>query len=295
MSTASSKASPIAPLMKDGSMTMVALDQRGSLRTIIANGRDESEITDQDLIDFKAAGAEVLAPLASAVLLDSVLGRKAIGLLPAGVPLILSADKFEQKPGGPVDKADLDPAVTPALIEELNPAALKLLVIWNQGSGVEFRRDLVGRFVELARATGRIALVEGIVRNDRGGRFTDANEFGEAVLEAAQELVAPGPDVYKSEVPGYLPGQFEAVGGFSRRLTEALSQPWIVLSNGVVPADFAKAVQLCCEGGASGFLAGRAIWSDAASRPDPAGEMRRESLPRLRELVEIVRTARANR
>ena len=280
----------LAALMKNGGMTMLALDQRGSLRTIIASGKDEATVGDERLVEFKAAAAEILAPMASAVLLDSGLGRKAMRLVPAEIPLILSADKFEQKPGGPVEKSIVDPAVTPDLIEECKATALKLLIIWTQGSGAEFRRDQVGRFVELARKTGRIALVEGIVRDNKRGRFTNTQAHGEAVLEAAVELMETGSDVYKAEVPGYLPGQLGQVAGFAKRLTQSLSKPWVVLSNGVEAADFAQAVKLSCAGGASGFLAGRAIWADAASKPDPRAELQRESVPRLRNLVEIVKT-----
>lgn len=291
MSTAASTRTKIAPLMKNDGLTMLALDQRGSLRTIIANGREESTVGDDQLIAFKAAAAETLAPLASAVLLDSGLGRKAMALVPVGVPLILSADKFDQKPGGPVERSVLDPAVTPQLIENCKASAIKLLVIWTQGSGADFRRDLVQRFVDLAAKTGRIALVEGIVRTEKGERFTSTKDHGDAVIEAAFELCLPGIDLYKAEVPGYLPGQFDDIASFARQLTATISQPWVVLSNGVAAQDFAQGVRISCENGASGFLAGRAIWADAASKPDPREELRRESVPRLRKLVDIVGAA----
>jgi sulfofructosephosphate aldolase len=281
----------VRPLAKQGGMTMLALDQRGSLRTIIANGKDESTVGDDKLIEFKAAAAETLSPLASAVLLDSGLGRKAMGLAAKGLPLILSADKFEQKAGGPVTKSVLDPAVTPALIDELKPAALKLLIIWYEGKEEQFRADQVGKFVELAKKTGRIALVEGIVRNKQGERYMTVKEQGEAVIAAARELTVPGPDVYKAEVPGYLPGQLGEVTAYAKKLTAAITQPWVVLSNGVEAKDFAEAVRLSCAGGASGFLAGRAIWADAASKADARAELKRESLPRLEKLIEIVRAA----
>lgn len=292
MSTQSTNAK-IAPLMKNGGLTMLALDQRGSLRTILANGKDEASISDEKLVEFKAAAAEILSPMASAVLLDSEFGRKAMTVVPSNVPLILSADKFDQKPGGPVTKSVLDPAVTPALIEECKATAIKLLVIWKQGVEKDFRRDIVGRFVELARKTNRIALVEGIVRTANGERFTTTQSHGEAVIEAAIELMETGSDVYKAEVPGYLPGQLGQVGGFAKRLTQSLSKPWVVLSNGVDAADFAEGVRLSCANGASGFLAGRAIWADAASKADPRAELQRESIPRLRNLIEIV-SARPN-
>lgn len=288
MSISRANREKIAPLMKNGGLTMLALDQRGSLRTIIANGKDESSVGDDRLVEFKATAADILSPMASAVLLDSGLGRKAMTKVAAGIPLILSADKFDQKPGGPVEKSILDPAVTPELIEECNAAALKLLVIWKQGFEKDFRHDLVARFVELARKTKRIALVEGIVRTASGERFASTQAHGEAVIEAAVELMQTGSDVYKAEVPGYLPGELGQVGEFSRRMTEALSNPWVVLSNGVEAADFAEGVRLSCANGASGFLAGRAIWADAASRSDPGTELRRESVPRLRKLIDIV-------
>ncbi len=290
--TASAK---IAPLMKNGSMTMLALDQRGSLRTIIANGKDESTIADERLVEFKAAAAETLSPMASAVLLDSGLGRKAMKLVPATVPLILSADKFDQKPGGPVDRSIVDPVVTPALIEECGAVAIKLLVIWKQGIERDFRRKVVQEFVDLARRTGRIALVEGIVRTGSNERFTDTKSHGDAVIEAAVELCETGADVYKAEVPGYLPGQFDRIGAFASALTNAIAQPWVVLSNGVAAQDFAQGVKICCENGASGFLAGRAIWADSASRAEPREELKRESLPRMQNLISIVTAARATR
>ncbi len=283
----------IGPLAKNGSLTMLALDQRGSLRTIIAAGADEASVGDDRLIEFKAAAAEILSPLASAVLLDSGLGRKAMARIAPGVPLILSADKFDQKPGGPVDRSVVDPAVTPALIEELKPAALKLLVIWKQGTEADFRKAVLQEFVDLAGRTGRIALVEGIVRTAANGRFGDARAHGEAVIEAAAELCIPGVDLYKAEVPGYLPGEFDRISGFAAQLSRTIAQPWVVLSNGVAAQDFAQGVKICCENGASGFLAGRAIWADSASKSDPREELRRESLPRMQNLVGIVAAARS--
>jgi sulfofructosephosphate aldolase len=287
-----SELAKVMPLMKNGSFTMLALDQRGSLRTIIANGGDENRIADDRLIEFKAAAAEILSPLASAVLLDSGLGRKAMKLVTPGVPLILSADKFDQRPGGPVERSVVDPSVTPALIEECGAVAIKLLVIWKQGVEKDFRRGVVSAFIDLARKTGRIALVEGIVRTRDGERFADTKSHGAAVVEAAIELCETGADVYKAEVPGYLPGQFDRIEDFARQLTSAISQPWVVLSNGVAAQDFAQGVKISCENGASGFLAGRAIWAESASKASPRDDLRRESMPRMQNLVSIVRAAR---
>src|SRR5437867_2450813 len=47
------------------------------------------------------------------------------------------------------------------------------------------------------------------------------------------------------------------------RLSRATKVPWVVLSAGADFNVFRGLVELACRGGASGFLAGRAIWKDA--------------------------------
>jgi sulfofructosephosphate aldolase len=77
---------------------------------------------------------------------------------------------------------------------------------------------------------------------------------------------------------------------WAREIDAALSVPWVVLSQGVEPADFPRAVEAACEGGASGLLAGRALWTNALDADDAHAPLREESLPRLRQLAEIVDT-----
>ena len=64
--------------------------------------------------------------------------------------------------------------------------------------------------------------------------------------------------------------------------------PWVVLSQGVDPDRFPAAVEAACRGGASGCLAGRALWSAAVGDDDPAPAVRTVSAPRLDELGRIV-------
>jgi sulfofructosephosphate aldolase len=61
-----------------------------------------------------------------------------------------------------------------------------------------------------------------------------------------------------------------------------------VLSQGVAVDDFPGAVEASCKGGASGFLAGRALWTSTLGAEDPTGLLRERSAPRLQELVAIV-------
>ena len=282
-------------LYKDGAMTMLALDQRNSMRTILAGGGDESRISDADVSGFKQTAASVLSPQASGVLLDLEFGRDAIAALPKTVPLILSADKFDQPAGQPVRGSVVDPEVTVDVIRAMGASALKFLVIWKDGVDVEARAEQVSRFLALARSAGVISLLEPIVRTVTGEPFPTAQAHGEAVLAAAREIGPFGPDVYKAEVPGYRRGDLGAVQSFSRQLTDLLDCPWVVLSSGVDAADFPEAVRLAVTGGASGFLAGRAIWADAARSDDPARQITDLSIGRFQRLIDSVRTGKTGR
>jgi len=63
-----------------------------------------------------------------------------------------------------------------------------------------------------------------------------------------------------------------------------------VLSNGVKQPFFNDAVKACSMGGASGFLAGRAVWADIVGASDIPKALREVSIPRLQQLAEIVDT-----
>jgi len=82
-------------------------------------------------------------------------------------------------------------------------------------------------------------------------------------------------------------GDPDAISERCAEMTASLPCPWVVLSSGVSIARFAGAVERACMGGASGFLAGRAVWRDALSE-DPDASLRQRSVPRLQQLAAIV-------
>src|SRR5918992_812612 len=100
---------------------MVAMDQRESLRTIVAErtGVDRSAVTNETLVAFKVAVARTLSAHASALLLDRDYGlgpTLAGNALAPGCGLIVAADTLVQEPGGPVTDTDLDAAVDPEVL-----------------------------------------------------------------------------------------------------------------------------------------------------------------------------------
>lgn len=274
---------------------MVALDQRESLRTMLADGGDPRDVADDAVVAFKQLGIAELSPHASAMLLDRLyaVGEEPPAGLADGCALILAADRLVQPIGQDVSAIELDLDVTLELVAAVGAAALKLLVLWSEDEPAPQRATLTRAFIDLCRAADVPAIVEGIVRPAGGGDWASPDQRHEAVLTAAIELSGCGADLYKAQVPGYLPGDVSDVTVWSQQVTAALECPWVVLSNGVRAEDFIAAVDAACAGGASGFLAGRAIWADTVTSDDPREAMRSRSLPRLHELSRIVAASRA--
>jgi sulfofructosephosphate aldolase len=267
---------------------MVALDQRESLRTMLAGvSGSADDVPDRALSAFKVNAARALSPHASAVLLDTSYGLDpvlATGALAPGVGLIVAADRLEQPRGGVVEDTSVDEAVfANARIAE-RADAFKLLVIWRRGRDRDRRATTVRTFLEACRAAGRPGIVEGIVRPEEGEQLTPGHH-AELVLEAAVELTDPGPDLYKAEVPSLGLAEDAAITTAAERLTATIHRPWVVLSNGVPPERFDDAAVAAARGGASGFLAGRAIWMESIATDDPAAHLATIAAPRLAGLA----------
>jgi sulfofructosephosphate aldolase len=267
---------------------MVALDQRESLRTMLAGVSGVGDdVPDRALSEFKVNAARALSPHASAVLLDTAFGLQPVleaGVLATGSGLIVAADRLEQPPGGIVEDTTVDETVFAGtgVIERAD--AFKLLVIWRRDRDHDRRATTVRRFLEACRGAGRPGIVEGIVRPDEGEHLTPARH-AELVIEAAVELTDPGPDLYKAEVPSLGLADDDAISAAAERLTAAIAPPWVVLSNGVRPERFDDAAVAASRGGASGFLAGRAIWIESIATDDPRGHLDTIAAPRLAALA----------
>jgi sulfofructosephosphate aldolase len=266
-----------------GAFAMVAMDQRESLRhmfDLAGRGRPADDV----LIDFKVAVASELGRHASGFLADRQYGFDQVSAaLPASTGLILAVDALDQADGGPVEDTDLDEEAVAAIPEEVD--ALKLLLIWRRDERREARVALAARFIEVARHNGVLSVLEPVVRAAPGETDFDADA---AIREAARELSALHPDLYKAQVPLAGAGDESQQRAASALLNDCMTGPWVVLSQGVERDRFAGAVRAACLEGASGFLAGRALWSDVVGTSDVRGELRARSVDRLEALADIV-------
>lgn len=275
--------------LPSGHFAMVAVDQRDSLRAMFKAGGGSG--ADHELSGFKAAVAELLSPHASALLVDHLWGMDAARIVGQqhDCGLILAADVLDYDASGAVRTTGLDPAVFDAEtslrpeFEEFGPVALKLLLLWDPADADQ--ADTLARdFMSHCRAAGMIGLLE--VKADNPGDHPE--QQAAALVEAARYLAPTQPDVYKTEVPFLGSGPEGAIIETCERITQELACPWVVLSSGVPVDRFPEAVELSCRGGAAGFLAGRAVWSEAVHPDDYRDRLRSTALTRLERLVEIV-------
>jgi sulfofructosephosphate aldolase len=265
-----------------GTFLMVAMDQRESLRTMLADhGHDP---TDARMVQFKEAVARELAPHASGFLMDRHYGFDEVARsVPPSCGLILAVDALVQEPGGLVEDTSLDLDADIPAAKDAGAVALKLLVIWRDDERRTERVELARSFVELAAEHALLSVLEPVVRVPEEQREA-------AIVTAACELGAVGPSLYKCQVPLAGRGDPEEITMHAREIDAALSCPWVVLSQGVTADDFPRAVEASCKGGASGMLAGRAVWTSTLSADDPTELLRSQSVPRLEELAAIVDT-----
>jgi sulfofructosephosphate aldolase len=267
---------------------MVAVDQREALRGMFA-AHQSTPVPDSQLTQFKVDVARELSPFASALLVDQEFGIDAIvnqSALNKNCGLIAAADLLVGPAGGAATDTAVDPDVDPIRMRDINSVGLKFLVLWRNDESPDDRARLVAEFNKLCQISGLPSIIEIIVKPPTDSSKSFDRE--EELIIAAREAAAWKPDLYKAEVPFHGQGDHSLITKNAERISEAIGSPWVVLSNGVKQPFFSDAVKACAIGGASGFLAGRAVWADIVGATDIPKALREVSIPRLEKLAEIV-------
>ncbi len=273
-----------------GGFAMLAVDQREAMRGMFAEHQD-APVTDEQLTRFKVAATRILSPHASAVLVDKQFAFDTVveeGAVDPSCGLIAGADHFIAGNGEYVTDVVIDEDVDPAAVRAQGAVAMKLLVIHRPDGDPQVRIDMVKRFVQRCRGAGLVSIIEPVAKAPRDGRDWD---WDACVIEAARELGDLGADLYKAEVPLKGQGDEAEISRRCAEITAAVSSPWVVLSSGVPADQFPRAVELACRAGASGFLAGRAVWASVIGSDDIERDLREVSVPRLQRLAAIVDAA----
>ena len=288
-----------------GMMTMCAIDHRGALKRAL-NEKNPDVVSYQDIVDFKLDLCQAVASYASAILLDPEYGAGqaiAAGLLPGSRGLLVSMEKTSYSGGSTARITELLPGWSVKKAKRMGASAVKLLIYFRPDikDVASKQLDLVARLADQCLEEDIAFLVEPVSypieereRINQGGK--SLKKFAEIkpglVIETARQITALPIDVLKAEFPADI--KFEQDEGklldLCRELNQASRLPWVLLSAGVDFDSFKKQVEIACKEGASGFLAGRALWQEGAQIRDRNERMnffRSTAALRLKELSEI--------
>lgn len=284
---------------RGGIFAMCAMDHRGSLSQMLG-GNNPQGVTYQTMVDYKMDLCRVLAPHASGVLLDPIYGArqaKEAGVLPRETGLLVSLEETEYESTSEGRITRLLPDWGVEQVKRLGASAAKLLLYYRPDlpGTASIQLDIVGRLAEDCRRQDIALLVEP-KSYAVGQKEKDPLEFArikpDLVIETARQLTALPIDVLKAEFPAEMDYEEDQgrLFGLCQRLDEASRVPWVLLSGGVTFDVFSRQVEMACKAGASGFLAGRALWQEATaipSRPERVEYLRGVVAPRLDQLTAI--------
>jgi len=282
-----------------GIMTMCAIDHRGALKRAL-NEENPDTVSYQDMVNFKLDLCQAVAPFASGVLLDPEYGAGqaiAAGLLPGPKGLLVSVEKTGYTGDSTARITELLPGWSVKKVKKMGASAVKLLIYFRPDlkDVASKQLDLVARLADQCLEEDIAFLVEPVSYPANEGEVS-SKKFAEVkpglVIETARQITALPIDVLKAEFPADIRFEQdeEKLLGLCQELNETSRLPWVLLSAGVDFESFRKQVKIACKAGASGFLAGRALWQEGAqirSREERMDFFRNTAAPRLKELAEI--------
>jgi len=250
--------------------------------------------------DAKIELIRLLASECSAFLLDARFGvAQAIAsrALPGSVGLMASIEDEDYRPTTVHRKTRFRVDWSTKQMKLLGVDVCKLLWFYRPDSEVaEHQREVVRSLVRECAELSLPLVVEPIWFPFEGeDRKSEAwkQRRVRGIVESAHEANSLGVDILKVEFPGYVEteeGRAKALEA-CKQLDAGVNVPWMLLSAGVDYDAFKTQVEIACRAGASGFMAGRSIWRDAASTHDPKKResAAKDAVGRLSELAAVTK------
>jgi tagatose 1,6-diphosphate aldolase len=275
----------------NGLMMVVACDQRGGMRKVLASTpEDEARIDETTLGVVKAGIVRHLANKASCVLLDAVCAVPGVvddGVLSRDTGLLIGLDASgwdTDAQGYRISK--LVSGIDARRVRELGGTGAKLMVYLRPDRpeanevNMQIIRDCIADF-----AREDLLLVVEILTYQLDGESDAeyAKAFPDLIVDSARISLELGSKVLKLPFPGDADA--------CRKITELCDGvPWAVLSAGVDHETFIGQVRTAMENGASGVIAGRSLWKDCISLDATTLETRLEEVAsdRLRQIQDVL-------
>ena len=292
--TGSTTRSGLSSIATDAdTFAIVAMDQRNTLKRMY-HAVGIPDPSDEELVQIKADTVQALRGSASGYLLDPTFGTPALKLLPTEGPrygVLVAAEPSERGTINGEPRGHRDPALNAQWVKDQGGDALKFYVQLRADrkpgpDGVDTTAEVievVKQVVADCREVGIPSVMENLIFPLTGEEPATPAQRADRIIEAAILMDECKPDLIKVEYPG------DAAS--CKRLADALTVPWAVLSAGVAFDEFAAALRISCDaGGASGFIAGRSIWKEAVGmdRPTRQAYLADEGRRRLDNLVQVI-------
>jgi tagatose 1,6-diphosphate aldolase len=293
-----------------GRFRMTAVDQRPPIKNPIRAKRRTPQAPWEDVAGFKELLIRELQAESSAMLLDPHYAYpRGVTMLDARLGLILTLEDsiFQETPGGRLSAEIDDWSVEK--IKRAGGDAVKVLTWYRPDADAEVcaaQRDFTQRIGEACDRYD-IPFVFELLVYPLAKDAEQTTEYVEMKTKQAQLVIDSvrafadprfGVDLFKLESPvpaGDVPEPGSpgsaAVQALFDELDRAAGRPWVMLSAGAGMSEFRRVLHYAYGAGASGYLAGRAIWLEAFQRfPDWDGirdELRGAAVPYMRELNEL--------
>ena len=256
-----------------GVFTILAVDHRDAMRAMLNREQPET-VSAQQLTDIKLSIVKMIAPLATAVLLDPVysIGQAIAQRAMPPKTVFLSAIEEQGYLGNPhgrqttmlegwsIEKAKM-----------LGASGVKVLLFYHPRAAEATERQeqlVIGLLAECSRFDIPMFL-EPIVYSPDPNLSKDSAAFAaersKIMVETVRRLGALKPDILKLEFPVDCQYEKDEVVWHDAcaQLNEASPVPWTLLSGGESFDLFQKQLRVACQNGCSGFLVGRALWQEA--------------------------------
>jgi tagatose 1,6-diphosphate aldolase len=275
----------------DGAMMVIACDQRGGMRSLLATDPEaQKRIGDDVLGDTKADITRYLASRASCVLVDAVCAVPRLvddGVLDRQTALLIGLDAsgWDVSPEG-YRLSRLVEGITARRVRALGGTGAKIMIYLRADTPAANVHNLqiLDRVVADFAQEDLLLVVE-FLTYALEGEAAEAYQARTAslILEGSRLCLDHGAKVLK--IP--YPGSAEACAAVTRLAGEV---PWAVLSAGVDHETFITQVEIAMANGAAGVIAGRALWKDCISLDRAVTRARLElvAVPRLREIQEVI-------
>ena len=275
----------------DGAMMVIACDQRGGMRSLLADApEDQAKITNDILGLTKMDIAAYLARHATAVLVDPICAVPGIvdqGVLHRSTALLIGLDAsgWDTSPEG-YRVSTLVPGITARKVRDLGGTGAKIMVYLRSDTAaantanIDTLRRVIADFAQENLLLVVEFLTYALPGEDKAAYAAKLPSLIEGGSRICLDL---GSKVLKIPYPGTA-AACANVTAMSRDV------PWAVLSAGVDHATFLTQVETAMANGASGVIAGRSLWKDCISLDRAVTRQRLTDIavPRLRELQAVI-------